>query len=242
MIDLTVVQLLTGERKLKEWLALHTLPTMIDGGGADTGGQNKFPHGIFTWKPSIQGDATAFSFAPKPRPKGQPWDNIYLYNTLSKGKLDYTYFSHQLSFAFPTSAAINNCTAFEFELELCEAGLTYNMGWQYKHSKVDGPPSWRYFNKQQQAWVAVPTLPIPAPMPNTFVSIVMNFAVNRAAKLCTHDSIVIDGIFHPVNQTLSAVPKWNPTTWYLHNAVQLDSDGKGSPETILLNNMNVRAL
>jgi hypothetical protein len=239
LIDTTINEVIDGMRTLREFTNLHLASTMIDGGGADTGGINSLPHGPFAWLP---GNPASFQIKPIVRPAGKPWDNTYLYNTLTKDKLNAIYFGLQIQFAFPTAAAIAASTAVEFELELCEAGLTYNMAWQYKHSKVDGSPAWRLFDKRLSKWTAIDGLPIPSPKPTTFVNAWAHFRADRDTKILWHDSIVIDGVFYPVNSPHAAVPKWSPQTFYLHNAVQLDSDGKGTAYGVLLKGWNARAL
>jgi len=241
MLDPVVVTQLSGGRVLKEWLGLEHTPAnlMIDGGGADTGGGNVFPHGIVTWTPGA-----AFKFQPKARPKGQPWDNAYLYTTLTRERLDAIYFGYQFSFTYPTQADLAASTAFEIECELCENGLAYDMGWQCKASQVNGPPAWRWFDEgsKPKHWSTALGLPTPKPLPGAWTVAFALFSVNRIAKTTTHEGIVIDGTFYQVGATHHAEQKWSPQTNYFHAAVQQDSDGRGTPCTIGIRGWNVRVL
>jgi len=241
MLDPAIVTQLSGGRVLREWLGLeHTSAAlMTDGGGADTGGRNPLPHGTSIWTPGA-----LFQFSPQARPKGQPWDNCYRYNTLTREKLIATYFGYQFSLMYPTATDIIASTAFEIECELCENGLAYDMGWQYKPSLVDGPPAWRWFDEgvKPKKWNMVPGLPAPHPLPSVWTTGFALFSVNRDTRMTTHEAIVIDGSFFPVGVTHRAEQKWSPQTNYFHAAVQLDSDGKGTAYSVGIRGWNVRAL
>lgn len=239
MIDQMITELLLGARSPSEWLDLEDVPSVLmpDGGGADTGGRNPLAHGTSTWTPGA-----LFTFQPKVRAKSLPWDNVYRYHTLSRDRTPAIYFAHQFQFAYPSAADISASTAFEIEMELCESGLAYDMGWQYKPSLVDGPPSWRWFDETARSWNTVEGLPRPAPIANKLISVFALFSVNRVARTTTHEAIVIDGTSYQVGATHRALQKWPSTVNYLHNAAQLDSDGKGTPCSIQLRHWNARAL
>jgi hypothetical protein len=242
--DLTIAQL-SGQRKLREWLNLEQVAAMIDGGGADTGGVNKYAHGTHLWTPGTATTPADLKFQPAVRKVG-PWDNLYEYNTLSRDYTDIQFFSNEFEIMYPTQALIDADVAVENELELCEAGLAFDMAWQYKPSHVDGLPAWRWFNETAPAgkpkWTTVQGLPTPAPKPGVWIPVVAYFSINRANKSTTHEAIVIDRVFYAVGQVHQAQLKWSPLTWYIHNALQLDSNGKGTPEGIQIRNWNVRGL
>lgn len=243
MIDPLVSAQLSGRAKMQEWLTLEQTPTLIDGGGADTGGPNQLPHGTVTWTPANVTGAASLQFKPKTRPKGQPWDNAYNYQKLTQAAI-CTYFSLGFQFVLPTQADIAAATAVEWEVELCEAGIAYNMAWQYLVAKAAGGPQWRLFNQTvtPKRWDSVAGLPLPNPQPGALVSAIALFSVNRQSRTTTHESIEIDGQTYVVGQTHSAIQKWSSQTNYLHYALQPDSDGRGSPFGIKVKSWNVRGL
>jgi len=242
MNDPTINAVLDGDVKSIEWVGMEFTPSLIDGGGADTGGPNRLPHGRTTWVPGSSSTPAILTFNPVRRPQGQPWDNSYNYNTLTRTKLTGSYYGHQFMFALPTPKDVTNCNAVEFELELCEAGLLYNMAWQWKPSNIDGPPGWRIFDKSKEKWIAQPQIPFTAPIPGAFVEVSARFRVDRNLKQTWHDSVVIGGKYFPINASAAAPMKWSPKTWYLHHAVQPDSLGKGAPFSVLIKNWNARML
>jgi hypothetical protein len=233
-----IVELLNGKRKVREWLNLEMTPAaqMIDGGGADSGGINKFAHGTHIWTPGA-----TLSFQPQKRKAG-PWDNLYLYNTLTRDHLDTQFYYQAYSLMYPTQALIDAEVATELECEDCRAGLAYDMGWQVKPSKVDGAPAFRWFDETAQNWNTVPGLPAPALTPGVPLNIEAYFVIDAGKQTVTHDSITIAGKNYPVGATHHAKQKWSAQTWYLHNAIQLDSDGKGTPEGVQIKNWNVLGL
>lgn len=241
MIDQNIIQLLGGSRDFYEWTSLEQVPTMTDGGGADTGGPNALPHGKFIWKPGTPPDNPAtLTFTPIKRPPGKPWDNLYAYNTITRRPPSSNCFGFELQFAIGALDLKGN--AREFEIELCESGYTYNMAWQYKWSNVEGPPAWRLFDQIAEKWVPFPAIPPPSPRPNAFVSMQAFFAVDRSVGITTHDSIVVDGKTYSVNISHPRKLKWNSTSNYLHNAVQIDSMGDGVPCGVQIRDWNVRSL
>lgn len=249
MIDPEIINLLSGSKQLIEWPLLDQVPAMADKGGADTGGPNPLPHGKSIWTPGKPPALTtgmpipaSLIFTPIKRSPGQPWDNCYNFNTITRQPLKSTYFSWELEFSISAMDLKGN--AREFEIELCESGWTYNMAWQYKCSKVDGPPAWRLFdqNAARNKWVPVVSIPAPAPKAGTFISVKAFFAINRSVGTTLHDSIMIDGIFYPVDAIHERKQKWSPQTNYLHNAVQIDSMGDGIPCSVQIRNWKVRAL
>lgn len=243
MIDPIVSAQLSGKAKLQEWPTLEQTSVLIDGGGADTGGVNKLPHGLVTWTPANATNMANLQFKPKVRAKGQPWDNAYNYQKLTQ-PTPCTYFALALQFMLPTAADIAATTAVEWEIELCEAGIAYNMAWQYLVAKGDGGPQWRLFNQSvtPKRWDSVAGLPLPNPQPGALVSAIALFSVNRQSRTTTHESIEIDGQAYSVGQTHSAIQKWSSQTNYLHYALQPDSDGKGSPINVKVKSWSIRGL
>lgn len=239
MLDNTTKGILNGTLPYR-WEGLEKVPTMTDGGGADTGGPNPLPHGKSVWKPGTDTTPALLSFSPIKRPAGKPWDNLYMYNTISRNPIQLASVCWELDFAIAQSDLTGN--AREFELELCESGWTYNMAWQYKWSKVDGPPAWRLFDQIAGKWMAIPSLPPPAPKAGVFIHIEAYFLIDRAAGVTYHDSIAIDGTSYPINLPHKKRQKWSPQTNYLHNAVQIDSMGDGVAGTVQINGWNVRGL
>jgi hypothetical protein len=240
MIDSVTKELLSGDRLFYEWTGLEKVLTMIDGGGADTGGPNVLPHGKSTWKPGTDTSPALLEFSPAKRPSGKPWDNLYRYGTISRTPPKIVYAAWELEFSLQAADLPGN--AREFEIELCEAGWTYNMAWQYKWSHVDGPPAWSLFDQVAGKWAAVPSIPPPSVKSGVFVSAQAYFIIDRANGVTYHDSIVIDGATYPVNLAHGKKLKWSPQTNYLHNAVQIDSMGNGVPCSIQIKNWNVRGL
>jgi hypothetical protein len=242
MITSEIKELLNGTRPLYEWAGLEQVPSMIDGAGADTGGINALPHGKTIWKPGTSTTAALMVFNSIQRRPGQPWDNSYMYNTISRTPPKLQYACWELEFAISNSDLNGN--AREFEIELCEAGWTYNMAWQYKWSKVDGPPAWRLFDQTapDHKWVAMTNIPPPVPKAGIYVSAEAYFIIDRANGVTYHDSIVIDGVNYPINLAHKKMQKWSQRTNYLHNAVQIDSMGDGKPASIQIRNWNVRGL
>ena len=240
MIDQTTRGLLNGSNLLYEWTSLEQVPTMTDGGGADTGGPNALPHGKSIWRPGTSTTPALLTFNPAKRPAGKPWDNVYMYNTISRNPAQITYACWELDFSISDADLKGN--AREFEIELCESGWTYNMAWQYKWSSVDGPPAWRLFDQTapKNKWVPIPSIPAPSPKPGVFVSVQAFFQIDRSTGMTLHDSITIDGTNYSVNLPHAKMLKWSPQTNYLHNAVQIDSIGDGKPCSIQLRNWNVR--
>ena len=246
MIDPTIARLLDGTRPFYEWKALEQAPAMIDGGGADSGGPNRLPHGRAIWTPGQPATAASpatpalLVFDPVRRLPGQPWDNAYMYSTISRLPVTARYFCWELGFTLSTFDLKGN--AREFEIELCEAGWTYNMAWQYKWSHVDGPPAWRVFDQVAKLWKSVPGLPAPLPRPGVYVNAAAFFLIDRVAGTTLHDSIAIDDLVYPVGMAHKKLQKWSAQTNYLHNAVQIDSMGDGAPGSIEIRDWNVRAV
>lgn len=240
MLDQITKDLLSGDRDLFEWSGLEKNPVMIDGGGADSGGPNALPHGKAIWIAGTDSSPAKLVFSPVKRSAGKPWDNVYEYNTISRTPPKIVYACWELEFALAQSDLPGN--AREFEIELCEAGWTYNMAWQYKWSKVDGPPAWRVFDQIAEKWSPVASTPISLPKAGVFISVQAFFSIDRANGSATHDSIVIDEVSYPVNVTHSKKQKWSPQTNYLHNATQIDSMGDGVQCGIQIRNWNVRGL
>lgn len=242
MMDSTIAGLLGGSRQLYEWTGLEQVPAMIDAQGADTGGINSYPHGKTTWKPGTTNTPAMMVFAPIKRLPGQPWDNSYDYNTITRTPPPLVYTSWELEFSLLASDLKGN--AREFETELCEAGWTYNMALQYKWSNVDGPPAWRMFDQTAAThkWVPIPNIPPPAPKPGVFISVKAFFVIDRANGVTYHDSVVIDGVTYPINVAHKKMFKWASKPTYLHNAAQTDSMGDGAPGSVQIRNWNVRGL
>lgn len=242
MIEHTILDLLDGAKPVKEWTGLSAVSSWIQPGNTgNTGGGSVAPHGKYTWSPGnpTTGQSGVLSIQP-----AAGWDNFYFYNTLV-GRMDrpVSYFGYQVPFALPSQADVAACNAFEFELELCEAGLRYNMAWQWKPSHVDGAPAWRSFDKLNQKWVVEPSLPAPVAVAGRPVTLWAHFLIDRLAKTVTHDSVVLDGQFISIGRTRPAVQGSNPATWYLHNAVQMDPLGSGKGFTVQLGpGMTARAL
>ena len=234
--DQVISEQLSGARQVEVFKDLHLIPKWNQPGtSGDSGGASGLNHGSFVWQPGVP---SKLSVHPVARPQGKPWDTYYFYNSLLTAQSNAEYFSYTMDVTFPTQKDLNVCTAWENELEVCEAGLAYNMAWQCKPSHVDGPPAWRYF-VQGGGW-KVPTVAIPAPVPvpGTAMTVLSKFFLDRIAKTVTHLSLTINDKEYPVNVTLPAKPKWSAGTFYTHNAFQLDSDGKGSPYTVVLNNVS----
>jgi hypothetical protein len=236
MIDTNIIQMLSGARTLQQWSGLEQKP-LIDGGGADTGGGNALPHGKLVWTPGNGITPASMIFNSAKRKQGQPWDNAYGYNPITKVPMNCVYFSFSLGFSISSADLKGN--AREFEIELCESGETYDMGWQYKWSSVDGPPAWRMFDQIAGTWVAVPSIPAPAPKAGVFVNMAAFFAVDRTNGVTWHDSLMVDGVLYPVNTSHKKKMKWNPTTNYLHNAAQIDPLGNGETCSMQIKNWNV---
>lgn len=237
MIDPMVLAQLSGKSRLQEWLTLEQTPTLIDGGGADTGGPNKLPHGTATWTSANATSTASLQFKPKPRPKGQPWDNAFNYAVLAPSQLACNYFSHQFQFMFPTEADIAACTAVEFVVEVRIDGWAFDMEYQYLLNK----PAWRIYDPVGHAWIAVTALPPPKPIAGVFVRAVAMFSLDKANRQFTHEQIMIDENVYPVGLTHKATLKW-PGVNNAIFAVQTDSDGKGSPFSVKIKNWNVRGL
>lgn len=242
MLDSTTRGILNGTRPVYAWTGLEQVPAMIDGGGADTGGINSLPHGKTMWRQGNPTTPATLIFDPIRRLPGQQWDNCYMYNTISRTPPALEFLCMELQFSLAASDLTGN--AREFEAELCESGWTYNMAWQYKWSHVDGPPAWRLFDQlaPKNKWVAVPSIPPPAPKAGQFISFEAYFVIDLAAGVTYHDSIVIDGTYYPVNLPHGKLKKWSDKTNYLHNAVQIDSMGDGAICTVQIRDWNVRGI
>lgn len=242
MLDNITKSLLNGTNPLYEWEGLGKVTTMIDGGGGDTGGPNPLPHGKYIWKPGNDDTPASLIFNSVKRAPSQPWDNLYLYNTETRNPPQLAYTCHEWDFALTQSDLKGN--AREFEIELCEAGWTYNMAWQYKWSTVDGPPAWRLFDQTavKDKWVPVPSIPAPSPKAGVFIAVQAFFVIDRALGVTYHDSIIIDGVNYPINQAHKKMQKWSTRANYLHNAVQIDSMGDGAVSTVQIKNWNVRGI
>jgi len=234
--------LLNGTTPLDVWLALEQTPVLIDGGGADTGGPNALPHGKSIWKLGTPTSAGLLIFDPIRRLPGQPWDNSYNYTTLTRTPAQLVSLCWELQFALAPSDLSGN--AREFEIELCESGVAYNMAWQYKWSHVDGPPAWRLFDQTAAThkWVPITSIPAPTPKANTFIDVQAFFVIDRAAGVTYHDSIVVDGANYPINLAHKKMQKWSPSVNYLHAATQIDSMGDGVPGSTQIRGWNVRGI
>lgn len=236
MIDQNIIDVLELTRTLfaKEGLEHSTL---TDGGGADTGGKNALPHGKFTFSNGVG------SAHPIKRQQGQPWDNGFLYESISSTALTCNVIRHAWSFGLPTAADIAACNALEFVIESREAGMAYDMEWQCKPSKVDGPPAWRvyYPGNGKGSWVTIPGLPVPVLHPGVMISVVAYFVIDRVAKTFTHAAIVIDGKPFQVGVTNSAWLKWPGVNNAIH-AVQLDPYGAGVPFNMNMKDWSIRGL
>lgn len=240
-MDQLIVDQLTRKRSIQEWSQLELVPAnlMIDGGGADSGGPNALPHGFSTWS------GGNFGFIPKVRLKGQPWDNCYRYNTLTRVPLTATYFAYGMSFNIPNLAVLNALTAFENEIEPSLNRFRWNMAYQWKPSLVDGPPAWRIFNQKLSTWERVPSLPTPVAIVGQWVNLVALFQVDWVRRTTLHDLCIIDGVTYNVGITHEAVPI--PVTWsgtpYFHNACQLDPLGNtGKAVGVMIKDWWVRIL
>lgn len=242
MLSNDIRGLLNGSKTLYEWTGLEQVPLMIDGGGADTGGKNPLPHGNAVWKPGTSTTPALLFFDPIKRLPGQPWDNVYMYNTISRTPPPLMEAFFEIDFAIGQSDLKGN--AREFEIELCEAGWTYNMALQYKWSNVDGPPAWRMFDQMapKNKWQPIPNVPPPSPKAGVFISVQAFFLIDRDAGVTYHDSLIIDGVNYPINIPHKKMLKWSPKSNYLHNAVQIDSMGDGVPGSIQIKNWNVRGI
>lgn len=238
-MDPLIAAQLDGDVKLQEWVNLNLLPAFVDKGGADTGGPNALPHGVSVW---TSGPTASLTFKPKVRFKGQPWDNVYRAATLSTGHLPCVYFGFGLSFMYPTQKDIDVSTAVEFELALAEAGLEYDMGWQFKPSKVDGPPAVRWFDELNQHWVTPTGISPFVPKPGVWTDVQAYFSIDRLNQVTTHVALAINGHPYQINAAHKAKFKYATKPWYLHAAAQLDSDGKGSPYGIQIKNWSARGL
>lgn len=235
MIDKVIIEQLSGLRSLYEWKSLEFTVAMKEGTGADTGGVNPLPHGKMLWTPATASRSAIFTFTGAVRKSGQPWDNCYIYNELNSQPLKADYFSLQMEFV------ANNKRPFEFELEYCEAGLAYNMAWQYKTNADDGGPGWRMFNKKTQLWEFFAGLPAVTAQAE-FIAMKAYFSIDRAAQICTHEVLEVNGVLYTLGTKHAAVHVWKSTTNYLHQALQLDSDGRGTPLSVVLRNVNVRCI
>jgi hypothetical protein len=240
VIDPTISNQLNGSLFLQEYNGLNLIPKWNQPATAgDSGGPSGLPHGTYTWTP---GDPSMLAIQPKQRAAGKPWDTYYWYNNLLLGKTPATYFGYAMQVCFPTAKDIAACTAWENELEICEAGLRYNMGWQCLVSKADGGPAWRLFDMQNSRWVKVAQIPAPIPKPGQYVNFFSEFSINRATKTVTHEALTIDGTRFPIEAVHSGVQKWSLQTFYFHNAFQLDSDGKGTPYSVNIKGTAARSL
>lgn len=240
MIDHIIADQLNGARRLREWLNLETVSHMIEGTGADTGGVNALPHGQMTWTPGTINTPGRYAFTGAIRKPGQTWDDSYIYNSLTESPLPAIYFSWQMEIAFP-AATLANRRLFETETEYCEGGTAFNMAWRINLS-ADSGPSWQMFNAKTKSWESFAGLPRPTPQADKFISARAHFLIDRVARICIHDSLEIDGVFHAVGARHAAVPKWPTTVNYFHQADQHDSDGHGTPLVVLLRNVHVRCL
>jgi hypothetical protein len=239
-MELVVSQQLEGDRQLETINGLSLIPKWNQPGtSGDSGGASGLNHGSYVWVPGNPGKLT---IDPVKRPAGKPWDNFYFYNNIQANRTNAVYFSYAMEVTLPSTADIAACTAWENEIEICEAGLAYNMAWQCKPSKVDGPPAWRLFDLVNQKWVPIVSIPAPVPKSGVAISFLSKFSINRATKTVVHETLTIDGVEYPVQAVHSAKMKWSTGTYYTHNAFQLDSDGKGTPYTVLLGDMTVRRL
>ena len=238
MIDKIISEQFAGTRSLLTYKDLSLAPSWNQPGTAgDTQGPNAFAHGVCSWKP---GNTGVFVFQPVKRPKGQPWDTAYNFNELDITKSDC--FAYRLQAALPTDQDIARCTAFEFELEVCEDGLAYNMAWQCLLGKGDGGPAWRFFDQTHGTWVAAIQLPKPVITANNFCSVLSEFSIDRSAKITIHEGLTIDGQRFAIGVSNPAIQKWRKGTNYFHYAFQLDSNGQGQGYSVLLKDMAVMSL
>ncbi len=242
MLDNVTKGLLNGMNAVWPWLKLEQSTDFIDGGGADSGGINPLPHGKMIWRAGSLTTPGVAIFNPVQRQVGQPWDNCYQYRTLTRTPQPFVYLCWELDFALSGTDLKGN--AREFEVELCEAGWTYNMALQYKWSNVDGSPAWRMFDQTapKNKWVPIPGMPAPAPRPDQFISVQAFFVIDRAAGVTYHDSVVVDGINYPINVPHKKLFKWASKPTYLHHAFQIDPLNDGQPCTVRIRDWNVRGI
>lgn len=241
MTDPVILDVLDGVRRPQFFENLHLISKWNQPGTeGDTGGGNKLAHGTSEWTP---GNPSVMKITPARRLVGQPWDTFFCNNTLTLDpKLPPpNYLGYGLDFCLPAALDITNTNAFEWEIELCELGTRYNMGWQYRMTGVRG---WYHFNKLTETWGdRVQGLPDVEPVPGKFVSVLGHFKINRENRTVEHDSIVIDGKFFPLRTVFPAAPlPGNSKANHLKNAIQLDSNGKGGIWSVQLNKMVVRVL
>lgn len=246
-MDQSTIDLLLGNRQV---MRISNLESTIKkwtqpGTAGDSGGPNNLPHGTSQWTPAgtpagpVLAKSGIFSFAPVKRASGQPWDTFYNSNDVvfpAAAQIPPDCFSYSIDVCLPTAADITADHAHEWEIEICEAGLCYNMAWQ------DNGKEFRKFDQRNQNWVSVPGLPAPTRKVGNFVSHDGIFSIDRKKKTVTHEGIFIDGIYFNVGMSALAVQRWPTNVFYLHNAFQFDSDGKGSKCNFLLKNISVAQL
>jgi len=237
-MEQVVSEQLAGRRKLEVFNGLSLIPKWNQPGtSGDTGGPSNLPHGTYSW---IPGNPGSLNIRPVRRSIGKPWDNYYFYNTIQTETTGAVYFSYEMSVMFPTQKDIDACTAWENEIEVCEAGLAYNMAWQcLLHT---AKPAWRLFDLINQKWVQIVSIPSPAPKPGQFMQVLSKFRMDRSAKTVEHLTLAVNGTEYPVESVHGAKLKWSAGTNYTHNAFQLDSDGKGTSYTVQLADVTARRL
>jgi len=237
-MEQVVSEQLAGIRQLEVFNGLSLIPKWNQPGtSGDSGGVSGLTHGLYTWTP---GNPSSLGIQPVKRPAGKPWDNYYFYNTIQTQPTKAIYYSYEMEVTYPTQKDIDASTAWECEIEICEAGLAYNMAWQcLLHTQT---PVWRLFNLTGQKWLPIVSIPAPNMKPGVKTAFLAKFSMDRIGKNVTHETLTINGTEFPVGVTQAAKIKWSAGTFYMHNAFQLDSDGKGTPYTVLLNNMTARRL
>lgn len=189
-------------------------------------GDSPGPHGPCTLTAATETTPMRISFTPAVRPKGSPWDNVYV---LQRHHIqNWTWLAYFVTVFFPQQQDIDDCTAFELDVQMNLGNAVINWGWQFLIGT-----GVRIWNKSAHSWLG-PVLPPGAAAfsPGVEKHILCAFS-HDAERDVRYDGIAVDGTWYPLNQTYPTIPeKQNP---YLNNAVQLDSKGKGAPVNLMLN-------
>jgi len=192
------------------------------GNVGNTGGASPKPHGTSTWTPGAIVTARPVI----------PYDNFYFVKDLPVPAVAPTRF---VSIRQHSIANLAGWQALEFEHELHWSSFVYNMAWQFDQAnKRVG-----YFNYNISDWEYTK---IPMPVLSNLVT-VAEFAIDTAARTCTHVALTICGAQYtryPVNITQPATPKQTPNK--LTIAEQMDPNGVPVPISMTIGQCDLRII
>lgn len=201
--------------------------------GNSGGGNPAVPHGTYTLGLDEEGNLSVYVVPVV----STPWDTFYFFQPMGSYPR-VSLLAQRFAFTFPTQADLDNCGAFEWQVQQVVSGTVWNCGWQIRldHSSSPAKGQLYTFDYKSGQWIIVPGLTF---NPSPGQSITISTEHMLSSKFSMHEALWINGKRYPVSISRPAVPNVYPGQTRLDVAFQIDSIKQALPIRVVISDMKV---